>query len=208
MFSQNGNQGMGKLVAKHSSDQRLGGRAHGLAQEGTVCGAGGEPGTAWPVCGHGEEVPVAGAVVQGCSSAGVLCNAGGQRSRHRRCSSGVGTGTGWAPSACHVPDWSGREWEGTECLQRGREQELLAQGVGLPSDCAARGMLCCRCSAPGLGTAGGCPGGSCTAAQPGQGAGVPLTARGTGGGSAPQAVERGWCSGPLHPCSARWVVPL
>lgn len=65
------------------------------------------------------------------------------------------------------------------------------QGVGLPSDCAARGMLCCRCSAPGLGTAGGCLGGFYTAAQPGQGPGVLLTVRSTGGCSAPQAVQEG-----------------
>lgn len=71
MCSQNGNQGMGKLVAKPSSDQGLGGRACGLAQEGTVHGACGVRGTAWAVCGHGGEVPVAGAAVQGCSSAGV-----------------------------------------------------------------------------------------------------------------------------------------
>lgn len=68
----------------------LGGRARGLAQEGTVCGAGGVPGMAWAVRGHRNEVPVAGAAVQQCR--GVSAMQGGSAP------STAAAAAGWAPA--------------------------------------------------------------------------------------------------------------
>lgn len=113
MCSQNGSQGTGKLVAKRSTDRGLVARHVAWHRRGhsvglAVC-------LAWPgqCVGTGKRCQRWGQLCRGAAVQGCLCNAGGQR----HCSSGVGTGTGRAPSACHVPDWSGREWEGTLCLQ-------------------------------------------------------------------------------------------
>lgn len=108
MCSQNGT---GKLVAKRSTRQGLG---------GMWLGTGGDSLWGWHGLGsvwareRGASGGCSGAGVQQCR--GVSAMQGGsapgtvlqQRGGHQH---------GWAPSACHVPDWSGREREGTVCLQ-------------------------------------------------------------------------------------------
>lgn len=164
MCSQNGKQGTGKLVARHSTRQKLGDRACGSAQKGTVS-MGLAVHLALPLqCVHtGRRFPVAGCLW--CSVCSVcLCNAGGQYFCHCLCS-GWGGHWHWLSSAglslrgrvgtqyVRAVSQSGVGGNGKEqcvCSEQ-REQYLLAQGVGLPSDCAAEGRCCAyHCSVLGL----------------------------------------------------------
>lgn len=192
----------GAFPERKAGDRKAGGQA--WQQTGTVgdraCGLV-QKGLAVPLQ-HVHTVrrfPVAGCLR--CSVCSVcLCNAGGQNVCHCLCSGRVGT---QCVCVCSVPVWSGRNGkEQCVCSER-REQCLLAQGVGLPSDCAAEGRCCaCRCSVLGLCSAAAQRGGTgllcgvCTA-----GWAVSLCPCNTGLGSAPLPAK-GTCRWQCPACSA------
>lgn len=197
--SQNGKRGTGKLVAKHSARQGLGDKA----QKGTVS-TGLAMRLALPLqrCACWEEVSSGGVpAVQRVQCVSLQCRGGAILLATASAAAGVDIGSGraghagagWAPSGCvQCPslEWVGMGRSSVSAVSEGN-QDLLAQGVGLPSDCAAEGRCCAtRRSALGL----------CSAAAP----------RG-GAGSAPRgmsALQRRGGQGVCVPLTQGWAVPL